>query len=166
MELFSHKYVKQFFGIMAFKVLSSDSSYWVRSFSQQSSQLTCWNVATSFFPGHNIIDCVWRMRQQLCSLRTKPWLSNDAANSGASAGSTVVPLYWRWTRGSGQTWLCLSFSSESAERLLQSPGEFRGVAGAGQSDAVLLRDGRLHAGRRAAPTLMSCRCTVPSARCL
>lgn len=30
--------------------------------------------------------------------------------------------------------------SESAERLFQSIGEFRGAAGAGQSDAVLLRD--------------------------
>lgn len=46
----------------------------------------------------------------------------------------------------------LSFLSlpppESAERLLQSPGELGGAAGAGQSDTVLLGDGRLHPGDR------------------
>lgn len=40
----------------------------------------------------------------------------------------------------------LGMFSESAERLLQSPGEFRGAAGAGQSDALLLRDGRFQSG--------------------
>lgn len=53
---------------------------------------------------------------------------------------------------------CVSgvFSSESAERLFQSPGEFRGAAGAGQPDAVLLSDGRLHSGNWPSPLLMSC----------
>ncbi|XP_035503076.1 fibronectin type III and SPRY domain-containing protein 1 isoform X2 [Scophthalmus maximus] len=37
-----------------------------------------------------------------------------------------------------------TYELQSAERLLQSPGEFRGAAGAGQPDALLLRDGHLH----------------------
>lgn len=41
-----------------------------------------------------------------------------------------------------------SVSPESAERRLQSPGELRGASGTGQSDAVLLGDGRFHAGKR------------------
>lgn len=80
-----------------------------------------------------------------CSLRIKPWPSNDAPNSIACAGNIIVPLCCRHRT----LFDCGSmFFSESAERLLQSPGEFRGAAGAGQSDAVLLWDGRLHSGNR------------------
>lgn len=107
----------------------------------------------------NTLDCVLievlglfiTLHQKLCSLRTKPWLSNDAALSTAPCRehSSLIITQDECVKV-GRCDSCLTVGSalfsESAERLLQSPGEFRGAAGAGQSDDVLLWDGRFQPG--------------------